>query len=84
MFDPRTTPAPKIRKRDVVVREGTEQPRGVVFGSVFPIQDHELRGIRTAPLAPGWYVLVMWHDRKRLVAELADGLTRVGTLDADD
>jgi len=84
MFDPRTTPRPKIRKRDIVVREGTEQPRGIVLQPPFPIEDAELRGVRAAPLTPGWYVLVMWHNRKRLVAELADNLTRVGNLDSDE
>jgi hypothetical protein len=84
MFDPRTTPRPEIRKRDVVVRKGTEQPRGIVVLGPLPIEDAELRGLRSAPVGPGWYVLVMWHNRKRLVAELADGLTRVGNLDSDE
>jgi hypothetical protein len=84
MFNPRTTPRPKIRKRDVVVREGTEQPRGIVLVEPFPIEDAELRGLRSAPVRAGWYVLVMWHNRKRLVAELAEGLVSVGNLDSDE
>jgi hypothetical protein len=52
MFDPRTTPRPKIRKRDVVVRQGTEQPRGIVVIPPFPIEDADLRGLRSAPLDP--------------------------------
>jgi len=84
MFDPRTTPRPKIKKRDIVVREGTGQPRGIVILPPFPIEDAELRGVRSAPAAPGWYVLVMWHNRKRLVAEPAEGLASVGNLDSDE
>jgi hypothetical protein len=83
MFDPRTTPRPKIKRRDVVVRQGTEQPRGIVLIEPFPIEDKDLRGLRSAPLSPGWYVLVMWHNRKRLVAELAEGLESVANLGFD-
>ena len=82
MFDPRTAPRPKIKKRDIIVREGTEQPRGIVLLEPFLIQDADLQGLGAAPLTPGWYVLVMRHNRKRLVAELPDGLKRVGNLDA--
>jgi hypothetical protein len=84
MFDPRTTPRPQINKRDVVVREGTQQPRGIVLDQLVPIEDANLRGLRSAPIEPGWYALVMWHNRKRLAAEPADGLTRVGNLDSDE
>ena len=84
MFDPKTTPRPKIQKRDVVVREGNEQTRGVVLGTPFPIEDDDLRGLRTAPLNSGWYVLVMWHNRKRLLAEPAECLRVVANLGTDD
>jgi hypothetical protein len=84
MFNPKTTPRPSIRQRDVVVRQGTEQPRGIVLIPPFPIEDHDLRGVRSAPIEPGWYALVMWHNRKRLVAELADRLAVAGHLGADD
>jgi hypothetical protein len=84
MFDPRDTPRPKVGKRDVVVRKGTQQPRGIVLMAPFPIEDHDLRGLRSAPIDAGWYVLVMWHNRKRLVAEPGYGLTKVGSLDRDD
>jgi hypothetical protein len=50
----------------------------------FPIEDADLRGLRAAPLDPGWYVPVMWHNRKRLVAEPAEGLMQVGNLDSDE
>jgi hypothetical protein len=83
MFDPRTTPRPKIKERDVVVRQGTEQPRGVVLMSLFAIEDENLQGLRSAPIKPGWYALIMWHNRKRLVAELAEGLETVRSLKDD-
>jgi hypothetical protein len=84
MFDPRTSPRPKIRERDIVVRKDTEQPRGIVILPIFVIEDANLRGVRSAPVQPGWYALVMWHNRERLVAELADGLTSKGNLNADE
>ena len=84
MPDPRTTPRPKIQKRDVVVRRGTERPRGIVLLPPFVIEDADLRGLRAAPLDPGWYVPVMWHNRKRLVAEPAEGLSQLGNLDSDE
>jgi hypothetical protein len=80
MFDPDTTPRPRCKKQDIVVRKGTTQPRGIVIIETFPIMDADLRGVRTAPVTAGWYVLVMWHNRKRLVAELAEGLESVGNL----
>ena len=82
-----STPEPRrlLRsQRDIVTRKDSEQPRGIVLQRPFVIEDADLRGLRSAPLIPGWYVLVMWHDRKRLVAELADGLTRVGNLGSDE
>jgi hypothetical protein len=84
MFNPNTTPRPDVRKRDIVVRKDTEQPRGIVIIPPFPVEDRDLRGVRSAPVEAGWYVLVMWHNRKRLVAELGDGLTKVGDLSGDD
>jgi hypothetical protein len=83
MFDPRTTPRPKIKERDVVVRHGTSGPRGIVLMASFPIEDDNLRGLRSAPIEPGWYALVMWHNRKRLVAEPAEGLEAIRSLKDD-
>ena len=43
MSDHRITSRPKIQKRDVVVRRGTDQPRGIVLLPPFPIEDADLR-----------------------------------------
>jgi hypothetical protein len=84
MFDPRTSPRPKIRERDIVVRQDTDQPRGIVIMRLFAIEDANLRGVRSAPVQPGWYGLVMWHNRKHLVAEPAHSLTAVANLGSDE
>lgn len=80
MSDPNTR---EIRKGDVVIRKGAPQPRGIVIVRPFTLTDADLRGLRAAPLDAGQYALVMWHNRKRAVAELTEDLEPVRSLDAD-
>jgi hypothetical protein len=75
-----TTP---IGKRSIVIRRDNpalRPVRGIVVGQ-FIISERDLDGLQYTPVEEGTYMVVIWHNRKRMRIESVADLLKVGEVE---